>query len=316
MSFSETSTLFFSIVLTLLLIASTVGWVLHHQKRSEAGRLFVENFNARTKSWWLMVAVLLMAYLFGPFGATLLFFICSGYTFIEFNSPRTFSRAAALFFRFGLYLFTPLQYGMLALHAPYWNLFPMTAFFIIGLLFLLLNRTSSFLIEISYIFFGFTLCIFSLSHAPALILFIHQLPDAPFPAIEQGMLLLAFLMFIAQFNDVLQYVFGKTRGKTLLAPKISPSKTVEGVLWSMVLSCFIAASLWWLTPFKPVYTAIMGLIIVFGATLGGLLLSWVKRRLLIKDWGSFISGHGGLLDRLDSLVLTAPLFYYVVVALQ
>jgi phosphatidate cytidylyltransferase len=115
-----------------------------------------------------------------------------------------------------------------------------------------------------------------------------------------------------QLSDVLQYVFGKLFGKHLLAPLVSPSKTVEGLVGGGLSAAGVGATLWWITPFTPLQSALLSLLIVLCGFLGGLALSAVKRSLGAKDWGEMIEGHGGILDRLDSVVYAAPVFFHVV----
>lgn len=125
-------------------------------------------------------------------------------------------------------------------------------------------------------------------------------------------LLVAYLILVTQISDVSQYIWGKLLGKHLIAPKISPSKTVEGFAGGVLTATAIGASLWWVTPFSPIETAWISLMTTLLGFAGGLILSAQKRARGIKDWGTLIAGHGGVLDRLDSLWLPAPVFYALV----
>jgi len=120
-----------------------------------------------------------------------------------------------------------------------------------------------------------------------------------------------YLLFIVQLSDVLQYVFGKLFGKTRLAPQVSPSKTVEGLLGGGLSATAVGGALWWITPFTWQQSLLMSFIVVVMGVLGGLTLSAVKRSLGAKDWGIMIEGHGGMLDRLDSVSFAAPVFFHV-----
>ena len=110
----------------------------------------------------------------------------------------------------------------------------------------------------------------------------------------------------------MQYVFGKLFGRTKIAPLVSPSKTVEGFIGGGLAATAIGAAMWWITPFTPLAVRghfrrhrLMGF-------LGGLTLSAVKRSLGAKDWGVMIEGHGGMLDRTDSICFAAPVFFHIV----
>ena len=122
-----------------------------------------------------------------------------------------------------------------------------------------------------------------------------------------------FLLFITQFNDVCQYIWGKTIGKHKIIPKVSPNKTWEGFLGAVatttVISGFIAPLL---TPLTFKYGILVGLVIGISGFFGDVVISSVKRDLQIKDSGNLIPGHGGILDRLDSVIYTAPLFFHII----
>jgi phosphatidate cytidylyltransferase len=125
-------------------------------------------------------------------------------------------------------------------------------------------------------------------------------------------LLLLYLLLVVQISDVFQYVVGKLFGRRKLAPSVSPSKTVEGLVGGGLCAVAVGACLWWITPFSFWGSAGMSLLIVIAGFLGGLALSAVKRSLGAKDWGHMIEGHGGMLDRLDSVSFAAPVFFHVV----
>jgi len=152
---------------------------------------------------------------------------------------------------------------------------------------------------------GVMLTIYCISHVPALLLL--DIPDYA----GQNALLLFYLLLVVQLSDVLQYVFGKLFGKTKIAPVVSPSKTVEGFVGGALSATAIGAAMWWITPFTPLQAAGMSAAIVVMGFLGGLVLSAVKRSLGAKDWGSMIQGHGGMMDRMDSVSFAAPVFFHL-----
>jgi phosphatidate cytidylyltransferase len=134
----------------------------------------------------------------------------------------------------------------------------------------------------------------------------------PIPGYEgRGLLLIAFLVLVVQSSDVLQYVFGKLYGQTKLAPNLSPSKTWEGLVGGVAAASLIGAALWWITPFAIWQALLMALVICVMGFLGGLVMSAIKRDRGVKDWGHMIEGHGGVLDRLDSVVFAAPIFFHL-----
>ncbi len=126
--------------------------------------------------------------------------------------------------------------------------------------------------------------------------------------------LFLFLIFCAQFNDVGQYICGKTFGKTPLSPNISPSKTLEGAIGGTVITTITAVFLSQLiTPFSVMQALLCSVIICILGIGGDLYTSKLKRGLKIKDMGNIIPGHGGILDRIDSLLLSAPVFTVLVI---
>ena len=128
----------------------------------------------------------------------------------------------------------------------------------------------------------------------------------------KGLLLIAFLIATVQGSDVLQYVFGKLFGKHKVAPKISPSKTWEGLIGGIISASLLGAALFWLTPFTPLQAGLMAALSCVMGFFGGLVASAIKRDRGVKDWGHMIEGHGGMLDRADSLVFAAPIFFHMV----
>jgi phosphatidate cytidylyltransferase len=149
-------------------------------------------------------------------------------------------------------------------------------------------------------------CVYCLSHVPALLTL--NIPDYE----GRQLLLVAFLVFVVQGSDVLQYVWGKLFGKNKIAPTLSPSKTVEGFLGGALSATALGAALWWITPFTVLQAAAMGLVITLMGFFGGLVMSAIKRDRGVKDWGTLIEGHGGMLDRLDSVVFAAPIFFHLI----
>jgi len=124
---------------------------------------------------------------------------------------------------------------------------------------------------------------------------------------------LSFLLFAVEFCDIAAYVVGRTFGKHLLRSEISPKKSWEGALGSFAVALALPWLLWFSFPhFRPVDLLVTGLIVGLGGQLGDLAISVIKRDIEIKDMGNVIPGHGGILDRIDSLIFVAPLFFHYV----
>jgi len=150
-------------------------------------------------------------------------------------------------------------------------------------------------------------CVYFLSHLPMLL----YLPIRGYEG--QNAKLLFFVVLITQISDVFQYIFGKTMGHRKVAPAVSPGKTWEGLIGGGLTTVALGTALWWATPFTPGGAAVMSTVLVIAGFLGGLVMSAVKRSIGAKDWGRGIPGHGGVLDRLDSLLFAAPVFFHLTV---
>ncbi|WP_025291316.1 phosphatidate cytidylyltransferase [Sphingomonas sanxanigenens] len=296
--------LLFGGVFALLAVASAVGFALSRRAATET----VANLNARIKAWWVMIAIFAVAFFVGKELTIALFALTSFYCLREFLSitptrPED-HRAVAVAF----YLFIPLQYALIwsGWQSLFGILIPVWAFLMLPVLAVLKGETDDFMARTARIQWALMLTVYCISHAPALLIL-------KIPGFEgQGFLLLFFLITIVQLSDVLQYVFGKLFGRHKVAPRISPAKTWEGLIGGGLSATAVGAGLWWITPFAPWQAALLALAIVLAGFCGGLVLSAVKRSLGAKDWGTMIEGHGGALDRMDSVSFAAPVFFHLV----
>jgi phosphatidate cytidylyltransferase len=123
-----------------------------------------------------------------------------------------------------------------------------------------------------------------------------------------------FLALVTWAGDTGAYYAGTLWGKHLLAPSVSPKKTVEGAVGGVALAvgAALSAHAWFVPRLSLSDTLVLGLFLAGSGLLGDLWESAIKRRVGVKDSGSILPGHGGMLDRLDSLLFTAPTFYYYV----
>ncbi|MFI4956501.1 MAG: phosphatidate cytidylyltransferase [Gammaproteobacteria bacterium] len=124
--------------------------------------------------------------------------------------------------------------------------------------------------------------------------------------------LLLFIIFGTELNDAAAYITGKLFGKTPLVPNVSPKKTIEGFIGSLVItSLYVFFMRHTLPDFTPAMLILSTMIIWLGGTMGDLVISFIKRDIGIKDMGKLIPGHGGLLDRVDSLIFVSPLYFHL-----
>ncbi|HLD69090.1 MAG TPA: phosphatidate cytidylyltransferase [Pseudomonas sp.] len=292
---------------TLLALASGVGQVL---KRRTGGvpNAVIDNLNARINAWWVMVAVIGIAFWLGQVAVIVLFYLVSFFALREFMTltPTRRSDYPALVAAF--YLVLPLQYLLIGI--DWYGLFsifiPVYVFLLLPILASLGGDTTHFLERASKVQWGLMIAVFCVSHVPALL-------TLDIPGYEgRNLLLIAWLVMVVQLSDVLQYVCGKLWGKRKIAPKLSPSKTVEGFVGGVALATLLGAVLCWITPFSFWQAAAIALCINLLGFFGGLVMSAIKRDRGVKDWGHMIEGHGGMLDRLDSVCFAAPIFFHIV----
>lgn len=291
----------------LLVVATVIGQVLKARVAHGGPNPVIDNLNARIMAWWGMVALLAIAFLAGRTGVILLFAACSFAALREFVTLTTRRAADHWAIAAAFFVILPAQYVMI-----WWDWYGMYAIFIPVYAFLMLpvvavlhGDTDQFLNRVSEMQWALMICVYCASYVPALLM----LEIAGYTC--RNILLIAFLVMVVQLSDVLQYTFGKLFGRTKVAPSLSPSKTWEGLVGGVASATLIGAALWWITPFSPWQAGLMALIISLCGFFGGLVMSAIKRDRGVKDWGHLIAGHGGFIDRLDSVVFSAPIFFHL-----
>lgn len=129
---------------------------------------------------------------------------------------------------------------------------------------------------------------------------------------NNGMEWFLCLLAVVFAGDIGAYLFGVTMGKTKIAPELSPKKSVQGAIGGLLFSLLVALSFKYFIPNTPYYIlAICGIIGGILGQVGDFFESLIKRVSGVKDSGSIMPGHGGVLDRLDGVLFAAPLFYFV-----
>jgi phosphatidate cytidylyltransferase len=274
-------------MLAAVLLASLIGYIL---KRRQPDRAVIENLNARIRSWWIITLLCGGALLAGRCAIIWLFALVSVLALREFLTQSPAGR----FVRFVcFFLLLPAQYLLIGF--DWYGLF---CIWIPVYGFLALAFAGS-------TYWGVMVCVYCVSHIPALLM----LRITGYEGREP--LLVVFVVLIAQVSDILQYVWGKLIGRHRLLPTISPSKTVEGFAGGVLSATILGALLRPITPFTVWQASLMALLIALLGAFGGVVMSAIKRDRGIKDWGRSIEGHGGVLDRIDSLCFSAPVFFHL-----
>ncbi len=294
-------------VFSILIIANIIGQAL--KRKYGAHNDTIANLNARIYAWWLMTFILLLAFWFGRIGTTILFFLISFAALREFMTlvyrRRTdyYSMLACFYFLLPVQYYFVLDqwYGMFSIFIPVYG------FLLLPIIASMSGDTNHFLERTAKTQWMAMICIFCLSHVPALLfLNLDGFPSA------NNILLLIFMIGVVQASDVLQYVWGKLIGGAKIMPKLSPSKTIAGTVGGIASATLLAMLISPITPFSYLQAAVIGFIICVMGFLGGLVMSAIKRDYGVKDWGNMIQGHGGMLDRVDSICFAAPVFFHIV----
>ncbi len=297
-------------VLALLTAATGVGQFLRRHPDRGIDPAAVRTFNLRIQGWWILCTVLAAAFWLGTTATVILFGLVSFWALREFITltPTRKGDHRALFWVF--FLFTPLHYVLVGLNRydifsvflpVYATLFVLARVAVAGDYKRFLERTAK-------IQAGLVVCVYCLSFAPALL-------EAPLGgAVGSGarFRLLFFLILLVQFADCMQYVWSRMIGRRLVAAAVSSNRTWEGLVGSAASTALLAAVLWWAAPpFQPWQAAVMGLVVAVMGFAGGMTMSAIKRDRGVKDYGTLVVGHGGVLDRVDSICFAAPVFYHL-----
>jgi phosphatidate cytidylyltransferase len=292
----------FGLTAAVLVTGTAAGQVLRRTARSESTRATVDNMNERIVAWWALCGLTGLALVLGE-GAVLAFFALFSSLalreFVRLTPGRDLFPA--------LLLFTALQYWAVWGRSTglFDTLIPAGAALYIPVHLAVTGATERFLERTAKAYWGLMVCTFCLSYAPALL----TLEIRGYTG--RNSTLLFYFLLVAQSSDVLQYVWGKLAGRRPIAPRISPNKTWEGFLGGVLSATALGTALHGATPFEPWQAAVVCGAVTLTGFAGGLVFSAVKRGCGVKDFGSLVIGHGGVLDRIDSLCFSAPAFFHL-----
>lgn len=291
----------------ILILASIAGEGLRQRLSPDGTNPIIENLNARITAWWGMVVLLAIAFLAGRTGVVLLFALASFAALREFLTLTHHNRADHWSLLACFFIVLPMQFYFVGIdwYGMYAVFVPVYVFLLLPVLSALRGSTKNFLVRVSETQWALMICVYCLSHVPALLYL--QIPGFE----GRNVMLIAYLIFVVQLSDVMQYVWGKLLGRSKVAPNLSPSKTWEGLIGGILTATAVGTALWWMTPFTPLQAAAMCLLVTLLGFFGGLVMSAIKRDRGVKDWGHLIAGHGGFIDRLDSVIFAAPIFFHV-----
>ena len=290
------------IVLGGTVVALTLSTILIHVKFP------TQELKDRMKSWWYIVGFFIIGAMLHTTVAMFFFGFLSYFALKEYftliPTRRTDRRVVfyaylAIIFQ---YYFAGIEwYGMFIIWIPVF------LFLLLPFRQILIGDTKGFLENTARVQWGLMMFVFGLSHLA------YMITLAPVGTHNVGgKELVLYLVLLTELNDILQYIWGKSIGKRKIVPKVSPNKTVEGFLGAFIGISILAILFSFLTPFVWYEALVAGMIISMGGFVGDVVISMIKRDIGVKDSGTMLPGHGGILDRVDSLIYTAPLFFHYV----
>lgn len=338
-------------VMGILLVAAIIGVALRRQPESTASPAVVRTFNRRVGAWWMMCAILAAGFLFGYVATVVLFGLVSFWALREFitMTPTRRGDHRTLFWSF--VAFTPLQYVLVGLghdwYSVYTVMIPVYASLFVPARIAISGDPKRFLERVAKIQAGLLICVYCLSHAPAVLDLQLTTADGqrwvlgtsqPTVAGDNGEQekpreppkvgaaktnadealsygsnagLLFFFVLIVQLNDVFQYMWGQLLGRNVIAPQINASRTWEGFIGGVLSTILVGILLSWATPFGVVWAGPVAGLVALAGFAGSMTMSGIKRDRNVKDYGTLVSGHAGVLDRIDSICFAAPVFFHL-----
>ncbi|HEU4388793.1 MAG TPA: phosphatidate cytidylyltransferase [Blastocatellia bacterium] len=294
-----------AIVLAVLILASAVTIAL----RLALPKKNLSELSSRVRSWWLMAALFFGAVLVRNRASLVFFAFLSFWALKEYitllKTRPADHRALVLTF-----LAIPVQYYWIA--TDWYGMFiifiPVFMFLVLPAQLMLSKDTRGFVSSASQIQWGLMAFVFGLSHLGQLLTRGHPIGND----IVEGRSMLLFLVFVVEMNDVLKYAWGKTLGRHKIIPAVSPNKTWEGFVGGTISVALLSLTIRFLTPFAVLETVMVAVMIAVAGSAGGAVMSAIKRDFGVKDFGTLIPGHGGMVDRVDSLCYAAPIFFHYV----
>jgi len=340
-------------VLGLLILAFFVGRALRRQPESTANPAVVRTFNLRIWAWWMMFLILISGLFLGYVATIVLFGLISFWALREFitMTPTRRGDHRTLFWTF--IVFTPLQYVLIGLgqYALFTVMIPVYASLFIPARVAIAGDPKRFLERVAKIQAGLLICVYCLSHAPAILSLelttgrdgerwvvgrpvpaatenqqtetppdstaensaatAETPPTAAAQRLGSNASVLFFFVLIVQLNDVFQYMWSQLLGKHIIAPQINASRTWEGFIGGVLSTMLVGMLLSWATPFGLYWAGPVAGVVALAGFAGSMTMSAVKRDRGVKDYGTLVSGHAGVLDRIDSLCFAAPVFFHI-----
>jgi phosphatidate cytidylyltransferase len=300
-----------AVVVVLLSAATAIGQIVQRQPHLGLNAAAIATFNRRVRAWWIICALLAIAF-FSPTLTVALFGLMSFWALREFITltPTRLGDHRALFWVF--FMFTPLQYVAVAYNKyEFFSIWvPVYAFLFIPTRVALAGDYKRFLERVAKIQSGLLICVYCLSFAPALLYMDLSRTDSADDPLAQARLLF-FFVAMALLSEAFQFVWSQLYGRHVIAPTINASRTWEGLVGGSASTALAGIVLYWATPYDLWQAAFMSMVVAVMGFAGAMTMSAIKRDRGVRDYGTLVEGHGGVLDRIDAICFAAPVFYHV-----
>jgi phosphatidate cytidylyltransferase len=302
--------LLFVILFGLLMVATVLAVMVSVRELAPAQHERHQRYKRDLYAVWISAVVFWLAWISGAFGATLLFTLISFLALREFITLMHTRRGDHRSLLLAFFVVLPLQYLLVGSRS--FDLFtvfiPVYAFLAIPVVGALAGDPQRFLERNAKIQWGMMVCVYGLSHAPALLLL-----DFPHYA-GGGAFLLFFLVFVAATAQLAQEAASRRLRRRPIARQISRSFSWQAWLVGALAAALVGALLYWITPFKVGQALVMAFIAGASGTLGEFVMKALKRDAGVHHWGnrSTVTGAVGLLDRVAPLCFAAPVFFHSV----
>ena len=293
------------LIFGLLIFATILFWVMGKVKPQGD----FSELKMRTRSWWLMATIFVLATIVHPVITFISLGLLSFFALRELSSISKNVREADRRVLIWCFLSIPVQYcfAYIGHYGLFLTFIPVFMYLWIPFMLVIKGETEDISRSMSVLPTQLMLTVFGVSH----LAFLVSLPDIE-GFDSGGRALLLFIVFITEMNDIFQFTWGKLLGRYKIIPKVSPNKTWEGLIGGVITTVIVGYFLRFLTPFSEIEILIVCGVIAITGFIGDVVVSAIKRDIGIKDTGSTIPGHGGILDRIDSLALTGPVFFHIV----
>ena len=305
----QVSLLFLILFGALLLVsAATVLWSLREgrDETSEVWRRYLRDLRAV----WIGTALFWLAWISGPAGSTIFFGLFSFLALREFITLQHTRRSDHRTLILAFFIVLPLQYVIVGTrHFDLFTVFiPVYAFFAVPVVSALAGDPERFLERNAKIQWGIVVCVYGLSHAPALLLLEFKRYEG------RGAFLLFFLVVVAAVAQVVQELASRWLRRRPVARQISRSFSLRAWFIGAFVAAWVGAALYWITPFKAGQALVMAFIAAGAGTMGEFVMKALKRDAGVHHWGnrSSVTGAVGLLDRVAPLCFAAPVFFHSV----